>query len=178
MRRVAQTLATRGVFVVTFNFPYMDAKKSGPDKPDVLEDAFAKVWRDVAISAQGPMFAGGKSMGGRIASQTAAKGAFDPPPFGLVFFGYPLHPPGKPAQRRDKHLPSIAAPMLFLHGTRDPFGAPEEMTPLVETLSGASLEILDGGDHSLLASKAQEAKDSRLDRAIELAASWILSRVS
>jgi uncharacterized protein len=178
MRRVAQGLASRGVFVVTFNFPYMDAKKSVPDKAPVLEEAFAKVWRDVAISAQGPMFAGGKSMGGRIASQVASKGGFDPPSYGFVFFGYPLHPPGKPAQRRDQHLPSIAAPMLFLQGTRDPFGAPEEMTPLVDTLNGASLEILDGGDHSLVASKAQEAKSSRLERAIDLAATWILSRAS
>jgi uncharacterized protein len=178
MRRVAQGLASRGVFVVTFNFPYMDAKKSVPDKAPVLEEAFAKVWRDVAISAQGPMFAGGKSMGGRIASQTAAKKAFDPPPYGLVFFGYPLHPPGKPAQRRDEHLPSVGAPMLFLHGSRDPFGDPGEMTTLAAGLANSTLEILDGGDHSLVASKAQEAKDSRVERAIDLAAQWILGRLS
>lgn len=175
MKRVAQGLATRGVFIVTFNFPYMEAKKSVPDKAPVLEEAYAKVWRDVAITAQGPMFAGGKSMGGRIASQASAKTLFDPPAYGLVFFGYPLHPPGKPAQRRDAHLPSIAAPLLFLHGSRDPFGDPGEMTSLAAGLRGATLEILDGGDHSLLASKAQEAKSSRLDRALELAAGWILS---
>ena len=174
MRRVAESLAARGITVVTFNFPYMERKRGGaPDPGPVLEDAFAQIWRDVAADARGRLFAGGKSMGGRISSQAAAKRLFDPAPAGLVYFGYPLHPPGKPAQRRDKHLPDVGAPMLFLHGTRDPFGSPEELTALVATLPNATLEILDGGDHSLVASKAQEAKSSRLERAIDLAARWI-----
>ena len=69
--------------------------------------------------------------------RSARRRGFDPAPAGLVFFGYPLHPPGKPAQRRDKHLPQITAPMLFLHGTRDPFGSPDEMRELVAGLRGA-----------------------------------------
>jgi predicted alpha/beta-hydrolase family hydrolase len=176
MRRVAEGLAARGISVATFDFPYMAAKRSAPDAGAVLEQAFADVWREIldALTRQpARCFAGGKSMGGRIASQAAAKGLFEPAPAGLVFFGYPLHPPGKPAQRRDRHLPDVAAPMLFLHGTRDPFGSPEEMSVLTAALPRATLEILDGGDHSLTASKAQEAKDSRLERAIDLAARWI-----
>lgn len=176
MRRVAESLVARGISVATFDFPYMAAKRSAPDPGPVLEAAYADVWRDVVRDIGRPkarLFAGGKSMGGRISSQAAAKKLFDPAPAGLVFFGYPLHPPGKPEQRRDRHLPDVGAPMLFLHGTRDPFGSPDEMTALAATLSGATVELLDGGDHSLVASKAQEAKDSRLERAIDLAARWI-----
>jgi predicted alpha/beta-hydrolase family hydrolase len=176
MRRVAESLVAHGISVATFDFPYMAAKRSAPDPGPVLEAAFAEVWKDVVRAVGRPsarFFAGGKSMGGRISSQAAAKNLFDPAPAGLVFFGYPLHPPGKSDQRRDRHLPDVTSPMLFLHGTRDPFGSPDEMTALVATLPRATLEILDGGDHSLVASKAQEAKDSRLERAIDLAARWI-----
>ena len=171
MTRVARGLASRGVRVVTFNFPYIDARRAAPDPPAVLEAAFAAVWKEVAN--RGPMFAGGKSMGGRIASQVAAKQGFDPAPAGLVFFGYPLHPPGKPGQRRDRHLPAITAPMLFLHGTRDPFGAPDEMRALVAGLPNATLEILDGGDHSLVAPRRQDPTGARLEQAIEVAAAWM-----
>ncbi len=102
------------------------------------------------------MIAAGKSMGGRIASQVAAKGGFDPPPAALVFFGYPLHPPNQPAKRRDEHLPRVTAPMLFLHGTRDPFGSPDEMRELVASLPGATLQLIDGGDHSLVVKRKNE----------------------
>ena len=160
--------------MVTFDFPYMEAKRSAPDRPPVLEAAFAKVWATASAKATGPMFAGGKSMGGRIASQVAAAGGFDPAPAGLVFFGYPLHPPGKPEQRRDAHLPKIASPMLFLHGTRDPFGSPDEMRAVTAMPGGrARLEIIEGGDHSLVAPKRTDPKS--LERAIDIAAQWILA---
>jgi predicted alpha/beta-hydrolase family hydrolase len=177
--RVAKGLAGRGVSVVTFNFPYRAEGRRLPDKPAVLEAAFQAVWtgvvaadRDAGRSA-GRYFAGGKSMGARISSQAAAGGGFSPPPAGLVFFGYPLHPPAKPDQRRDRHLPNVAAPMLFLHGTRDPFGSPEEMRTLAEGLPGVSLEIIPGGDHSLAASKKDDPDRQSLDRAMDLAAAWI-----
>src|SRR5262245_4216819 len=86
MTRVARGLEARGVTVVTFNFPYMNAKRSVPDSGPVLEEAYAKVWRDATAGVKGTFFAGGKSMGGRIASQAAARGLFDPAPAGLVFF--------------------------------------------------------------------------------------------
>jgi len=172
MIRIVADLATRGIRVVTFNFPYMEAGRHVPDPPRVLEAAFEAAWK--AAAGGGRMFAGGKSMGGRIASQVAARQGFDPAPAGLVFFGYPLHPPGKPGQRRDRHLPQIAAPMLFLQGTRDPFGSPDEMRALTASLSTATLEIIDGGDHSLVAPKRQDS--GSLARAIDLASAWILSR--
>lgn len=170
MIRVATGLAARGIHVVTFNFPYKDGGRSLPDPGPVLEAAFAEVWKSA-----GATFAGGKSMGGRMASQAAAKGAFDPPPAGLVYFGYPLHPPGKPQQRRDAHLPKIGRPMLFLHGTRDPFGTPEEMTALVAGLGpAATLHLIDGGDHSLVKPKRQDPDGRALEDAMDVAARWML----
>jgi predicted alpha/beta-hydrolase family hydrolase len=173
MTRIARGLAARGVSVVTFDFPYAAEGRSAPDKGPVLEAAFDGVWRQAIGARGGPAFAGGKSMGGRIASQVAARRALAPAPSGLVFFGYPLHPPGKPEQRRDRHLPDIAAPMLFLHGTRDPFGSPDEMRALVARLPHASLELIDGGDHSLTAPKRQDPTGGALERAMDLAAAFM-----
>jgi hypothetical protein len=175
MRRVALAFEQAGMRVVTFDFPYMAARRSAPDKPAVLEAHFAAVWKDAAATADGPLIAAGKSMGGRIASQVAAKGGFDPAPAGLVFFGYPLHPPSQPAKRRDAHLPAIAAPMLFVQGTRDPFGSPEEMRALVATLPTATLEIVEGGDHSLAAPKKADPKGDSVERAVAAATDWIVA---
>ena len=171
MRRVVRAFAPHGIDAVTFNFPYMDAGRRAPDRPPVLEGHFQKVWKDAATKAAGPMVAAGKSMGGRIASQVAAQNGFDPAPAGLIFFGYPLHPPNQPAKRRDQHLPKVAAPMLFLHGTRDPFGTPEEMQALVASLPKATLHLIDGGDHSLVV-KRKDGADS-VERAVAIAAGWI-----
>ena len=173
MLKVARAFEARGISVVRFNFPYKDAGKGVPDKAPVLEAHFAKVWKDAAASAKGPMIAAGKSMGGRIASQVAAAGGFDPAPAALIFFGYPLHPPGKPTQRRDAHLPKIKVPMLFLHGTRDPFGTPDEMTTLAASLPSSKLHIVDGGDHSLVASKRASAGGDSVELAVATAAGWI-----
>ena len=173
MLKVARAFEARGISVVRFNFPYKDAGKGVPDKAPVLEAHFAKVWKDAAASAKGPMIAAGKSMGGRIASQVAAAGGFDPAPAALIFFGYPLHPPGKPTQRRDAHLPKIKVPMLFLHGTRDPFGTPDEMTTLAASLPSSKLHIVDGGDHSLVASKRASAGGDSVELAVATAAEWI-----
>ncbi len=166
MRNVAAEFEARGFRVVTFDFPYMAQGKKLPDKAPVLEAEFVRVWEEAARDASGPMFAAGKSMGGRMASMVAARRGFDPAPAGLVFFGYPLHPPGKPEQRRDKHLPDITVPMLFVHGTRDPFGTPEEMTGLVEGLPGARLHLVDKGDHSLIAKRGQPVSGDLIDRVV------------
>jgi len=175
MQKVARGLATRGITVVTFDFDYMEAGRKAPDRAPVLEAAFARVWADVlpGLPSGARLFAGGKSMGGRISSQVAAKGAFDPAPAGLVFFGYPLHPPGRPDQRRDAHLGKVAVPMLFLHGTRDAFGTPDEMRELASRLPGATLEIIEGGDHSLVATKRADPEGLSLERAMDLAARWM-----
>jgi predicted alpha/beta-hydrolase family hydrolase len=169
MRYVAGALEARGARVVTFDFDYIAAGRKLPDKAPVLEARFVDVWREAAEVSQGPMIAAGKSMGGRIASMVASREGFGRAPDGLVFFGYPLHPPGKPAQRRDAHLPAITAPMLFVHGTKDPFGTPGEMEELLESLPSARLRMVDRGDHSLIVRRGQPVDDSVLDDV----ASWI-----
>jgi uncharacterized protein len=149
MTAAAAALAARGIATATFDFPYMRAGRKAPDPAPALE----QTWREAVSAAHGvkgleslPLFAGGKSMGGRIASQAAA--ANDLGIAGLIFLGYPLHPPGKPQQRRDAHLPGITAPMLFVQGTRDAFGAAEEIRDLVPRLHRAELCEIAGGDHS------------------------------
>ena len=149
MVAVARALAGRGLVTATFDFPYMTAGRKVPDAPAVLERA----WQDAVTAARAhealagmPLFIGGKSMGGRIASQATAAGGL--PVAGLVFLGYPLHPPGKPEQRRDRHLPAIAAPMLFVQGTRDAFGTADEIRELLPRLQRAELYEVAGGDHS------------------------------
>jgi predicted alpha/beta-hydrolase family hydrolase len=140
-----------------------------PDKAPVLEAAFEKAWLDVSAAAPGPMFAAGKSMGGRMASMVASRQAFTPAPAGLIFVGYPLHPPNKPDKRRDAHLAAIVTPMLFVHGTRDPFGTPDEMKALVDALPTATLNLVDRGDHSLIARRGQPLSDQVLDQVV----AWI-----
>jgi predicted alpha/beta-hydrolase family hydrolase len=149
MVAMAGALATRGLQVVTFNFLYAEGKRRVPDRPPVLE----ATWR-AALAAvrthlgQTSPFIGGKSMGGRIATQVAAQPDVDVA--GLVLLGYPLHPPGKPAQLRTAHLPGVRAPMLFVQGSRDAFGGADELAPFLVGLSpGTRLFAVEGGDHSL-----------------------------
>ena len=146
----ARALADRGIITATFDFPYMAQGRSVPDKAPALEAA----WRAAIDAARTdraftgvPLFIGGKSMGGRIASHVAAQGVADLA--GLVYLGYPLHPPGRPAQRRDAHLPAIAEPMLFVQGTRDLFGTAAEIAALLPALNPrARLYEVADGDHS------------------------------
>ena len=151
MVEAANAFAARGIAVATFDFPYMAQGRSAPDKPAVLEAH----WREVIEEArQGfggqaglPLFIGGKSMGGRIASQVAAQQVAGIS--GLVYLGYPLHPPGRPEQRRDRHLPDIKEPMLFVQGTRDQFGTADEIRALLPALNPrATLFEVEDGDHS------------------------------
>jgi predicted alpha/beta-hydrolase family hydrolase len=142
-------LAARGVTVATFDFPYVTQGRSVPDKAPVLEEHWRAVLAEVRRRGEFlglPLFIGGKSMGGRIASQVAAAGVDGIA--GLVFFGYPLHPPGRPQQRRDAHLPAIREPMLFVQGTRDQFGTAAEIRELFPRLRQPELFEVADGDHS------------------------------
>jgi hypothetical protein len=145
----ASGLAARGIETVTFNFLYTEQGRRLPDPKVKLEACYRAVIETVARrnNGRGPLAIGGKSMGGRIASQVAAGDALDVT--GLVFLGYPLHPPGKPDQLRDKHLSDIKAPMLFMQGARDAFGTPEELRPIIKKLKvPVALYTVAGGDHS------------------------------
>lgn len=154
MVSMAKTVAGRGVAVVTFNFLYTEAKRRAPDKNDVLEATWLAAIAAVrARAGSDRLFLGGKSMGGRIATQVAARPEVEVA--GLVLLGYPLHPPGKPLQLRTAHLPRVRAPMLFVQGSRDAFGTREEMEPVVAGLSrGTRLFVVEGGDHSLVVPKS------------------------
>jgi hypothetical protein len=149
MAGVSKALAARGIDVVTFDFPYKRLQKAAPDRPPVLEQAFREVV-DAARrwSRATRLFIGGKSMGGRIATHLAAQGL--DPLAGVVCFGYPLHPPGKPDQLRVAHLPSITAPMLIIQGERDTFGTPDELRPHLDAIKAqVTLHRIARGDHSL-----------------------------
>ncbi len=147
----ATAIAARGVDVATFNFLYTERGRRLPDRGPALEACYRaaiEAIRAAVPSARRTLVIGGKSMGGRIATQVAAA---DPvlPIAGLVLLGYPLHPPGRPEKRRDKHLPSVNRPMLFVQGTRDTFGTPAELEPLLATLTPRpALYAVNGGDHS------------------------------
>jgi uncharacterized protein len=141
---VGEALAGRGVAVLRFNFPYMEAGKRGPDPQPRLEACYRAVAEAVAGEFERP-FLGGKSMGGRIASHIVADGF---PGGGLVFLGYPLHPPGRPERIRDAHLKRIDVPMLFLQGSRDPFASPDLLHKTIAVLTSATLVEIEDGDHS------------------------------
>jgi uncharacterized protein len=157
MVKFAAALAERGIETITFNFAYTEAGRRVPDRNDRLEAAWRRViaaYRNGEFGAHGrrsKLAIGGKSMGGRIASQVAAtEGQSNCEGIaGLVFLGYPLHPPGRPDKLRSAHLPQIRAPMLFVQGSRDTFGTPEELRPILETLNApAELCVIEDGDHS------------------------------
>jgi predicted alpha/beta-hydrolase family hydrolase len=165
--------STLGIDVITFNFLYSEQGRRIPDRAPALEACYRAAIdaaRAAVESARRSLFIGGKSMGGRIASQVAAA---DPqlPVSGLVFLGYPLHPPGKPSERRDKHLPAIRRPMLFAQGTRDAFGTPSELAPVLAALKPIPIvHVVERGDHSFkLRGKdpaAQAAVYAEVQRAI------------
>jgi predicted alpha/beta-hydrolase family hydrolase len=164
----ATALAARGIETVTFNFSYMEQKRRLPDSKDKLEACYRAVIETVAHrkGARGRLAIGGKSMGGRIASQVAAAGA--PEVAGLVLLGYPLHPPGKKDQLRDKHLPQIKVPMLFVQGARDAFGTPAELQPILKTLKvPAELYEIAGGDHSFKVLKSAGVPQEDVYKAIQ-----------
>lgn len=151
MTSFAEAMADLGFDLVTFNFPYMEAGRKLPDRAPVLEVCYARVIagvRERIDSARRFLFIGGKSMGGRMATQLAAADS-SLAVSGLLMLGYPLHPPGKPQQRRDAHLPKVGRPMLIVQGSRDAFGTPDEMTPvLAPIVPAATLHVIAGGDHS------------------------------
>ena len=153
MTAFARLLSGRGLDVVTFNFLYMERGRRVPDPRARLEACYRAVIAAARARAGdgNRVVIGGKSMGGRIATQVAAAdggdggdGGVD----GLVLLGYPLHPPGRPDKPRTAHLPSVTAPMLFVQGGRDAFGTPDELRPVLATCPDAELVTVDGGDHS------------------------------
>jgi uncharacterized protein len=179
---VAEGLMRRGHSVLRFNFPYKELGRKAPDPAAKLEQAYQAAIAALRKDRPDRLVLGGKSMGGRIASLLAASGeAAD----GLVFLGYPLHPAGKPEKLRDQHLSAIAAPMLFLQGTRDPLCDLALLRPVLERLGDqgrrgkrASLHVIEGGDHSLeLLKSAARTRESVLDEILAAIDGWLSRRV-
>jgi predicted alpha/beta-hydrolase family hydrolase len=170
MTAFASALATLGADIITFNFLYIEQKRRLPDRAPVLETCYRTVIeaiRDRVDSAKQALFIGGKSMGGRIATQVAAADA-DLPVAGLVLLGYPLHPPGRPERLRDAHLPAVGRPMLFVQGSRDGFGTPGELAPILARISPPpTMHEAAGGDHSFKLTGRDRAKQAAMHQEIQ-----------
>jgi predicted alpha/beta-hydrolase family hydrolase len=153
MSGFTRALNDDGFATLRFNFPYREAGRRFPDRPPVAIATWRAVMDAAAARAADagrpdePIWASGKSFGGRMASMAVAEGM---PASGLVFLGYPLHAPGRPDKPRDEHLPGVTVPMLFLQGRNDPFAAPNEQLDEVVTRIGpnAVLEWIEGANHS------------------------------
>src|SRR5260221_10751068 len=156
MRMAAAGMAARGFDVMTFNFLYKELGRSIPDPKARLESCYQAVIK-TALShrklKKNGLVIGGKSMGGRIASQVAAVAPDNIA--GLGFLGYPLHPPGRPDKMRNEHLQDIQAPMLFVQGARDAFGNAAEIRAVIKKRKlAASVYLIDCGDHSFKVPKS------------------------
>ena len=168
----ANALRSRGFGVVRFNFLYKEKKSGRPDPMPKLKDCYAAVVERVKQELDPPtLVIGGRSMGGRAASMLAADGfASD----GLLLLAYPLHPPGKPDQLRDAHLPAIETPVICFNGTRDPFCTPSLMEDVLKRL-GDSWEMhwIEGADHSFHVLKSSGKRDAQVMNEIaDASAAW------
>ena len=172
---VAKGLGERGIATLRYNFPYMDRGSKRPDTPKVAQ---AAVREAVAIAAGAapklPLFAGGKSFGGRMTSQAQAAEPL-PGVRGLVFLGFPLHAPGNTSDERGAHLFDVKVPMLFLQGTHDDFAKMELLKPLVKRLGGrATLTTFEDADHSFHVPARTGRKDAEvLQELLDEMAKWI-----
>lgn len=179
MESLAERLAARRVATLRYQFPYMDAGRRRPDGKAVLlatVRAAVGLARDLLPGL--PLFAGGKSMGGRMTSMAAAEAPLEGIS-GIVFYGFPLHPAGRPGTQRGDHLAQVQEPMLFLQGTRDKLGGLDLVEPLVESLPRAGLEVIAGADHSFhVLKRSGRTDDEVLDELAEASVSWCVSCVA
>jgi predicted alpha/beta-hydrolase family hydrolase len=174
--RLADALASSGRCAVLYNFPYSERRRRIPDPPELLEATATRVGeyaRETLRAAR--VVHGGKSMGGRIASQAVAKGA---PADALVFLGYPLHPPGRTDALRDKHLSAVRVPMLFVQGTRDAFARWDLLEGVLARLEArASLVRVEDGDHSFAVRRRTGRTPPQVEGYVfDAIASWLAER--
>jgi uncharacterized protein len=178
MEAMALRLADRGITVLRYQFPYMEAGRKRPDRPPEAHAAVRAAAAAIVERAGGaPVFAGGKSFGGRMTSGAAAESPL-PGVRGLVFLGFPLHPAGRPATTRAEHLQQVEAPMLFVQGTRDRLAELDLLRPVVDRLGErASLHVVDGADHSFhLLKRSGRTDQEALDEVADAVALFVASR--
>ena len=174
LEKLSEELGAAGVATLRYQFPYMEQRRRIPDAPALLTATVAAAVRTASQAAAGlSLLAGGKSMGGRMTSQAAAKYPLDGVS-GLVFFGFPLHPPNRPGTKRADHLARVSQPMLFLEGTRDTFADLQLLRPICTKLGPrATLHIIDGADHSFHVPKKSGRGDADVLRELaEMTSSW------
>ena len=163
LETLAQELAAVKVATLRYQFPYMEHRRKVPDVPNVLTATVRAAAR--AAAEQAPdlsLFAGGKSMGGRMTSQAAAQQPLENVR-GLAFVGFPLHPPGRPGTERAEHLARVSVPMLFLQGTRDQFADLALLRPACSKLGPrAGLHVIEGADHSFHVLKSSGTTDAKV----------------
>ncbi|HEX5045109.1 MAG TPA: alpha/beta family hydrolase [Candidatus Polarisedimenticolaceae bacterium] len=174
LEELARRLASRRVATLRFAFPYAQRGGRTPDKPPVLMATVRAAVRAGASLASGlPLFAGGKSMGGRMTSQAMAEAPL-PGVRGLVCVGFPLHPAGQPSTARAAHLAKVSVPMLFLQGTRDTLADLALLRPVVEPMPHATMHVVEGADHGFHVRKSSGRTDAEvLDELAEVTAAWI-----
>ncbi len=163
MEAAAARLASRGIATLRYQFPYMEACKRRIDgRARLLATVRSAVHEGVRLSSGLPVFAGGKSMGGRMTSMAAAEAPLVGAK-GIVFFGFPLHPAGKPGIERSQHLSDVKLPMCFLQGTRDKLAELALLLPVIETLGErASLHVSEGADHGFSVLKRSGRTDAEV----------------
>lgn len=163
MQQLAECLAAEGVATLRYNFPFIQKGHSSPDLHPILHATVrAAVKEAMQLFRRIPVFAGGKSMGGRMTSQLSAKGELEGIR-GIVFVGFPLHPPGERSRYRAEHLRSVPFPMLFLQGTRDSLADITMMRDVCGSLgTKASLHVIDGADHSFHMRKGSARSDAEV----------------
>ena len=170
MELLSTALSQQGIRVLRFEFPYMAARRQGqgkrpPNPMPVLLESF----RTQHAALSGPLFIGGKSMGGRVASLLAAELR----PAGVICFGYPFHPPGKPERTRTEHLTGVRTPVLIVQGTRDPFGKPQEVAGY-QLAERVQLQWLESGEHDFKPLKRSGLTQQQLiDQAARAAGSFM-----
>jgi predicted alpha/beta-hydrolase family hydrolase len=153
METLANALAEAGIATLRFNFPFAEHKKGRPDSPAVAHATIAAaIEKAHALNPKLPLFASGKSFGGRMSSQYLSANP-ESPVSGIVFYGFPLHPAGKPSTERAEHLKALKLPMLFLQGSKDTLATWDLIEPVCKSLRKATLVKLEGADHSFKAGK-------------------------
>jgi uncharacterized protein len=174
LERIASALGARQIATFRYEFAYMEQRKGRPDPPAVAEARVRAAVQEAARVAPGlPIFAGGKSFGGRMTSQAQAHEPL-PGVRGLVFLGFPLHPPGRPGTARADHLDGVRIPMLFLQGTRDEFAGLDLLRPVVARLGeSAVLHLVEGGDHSFkVLKRTGRTEEDVMGELAETIATW------
>ncbi len=178
MASVATGLTERGIATLRYQFPFMERGSRRPDAPRL---AHATVRAAVAMASSlmpdVPLFAGGKSFGGRMTSQTEAESAL-PQVRGLIFIGFPLHPAGKPSQERAEHLMRVNRPMLFLQGTRDELADLVLMRAVADRLgTQATLQLFDDADHSFhVRARSGRTDEQVLDSMLDAMVAWMITQ--